>query len=426
SPGAYVAVSVVAILAALVLLVIEAPRWAYVVLSVVAAVAWLIAAESALRLARHRRRMLRALKAYAPTIGMAFAGRSGAPWQLRMWEPYLVRSGEHCVVINLHPKYTQMIRDGADLTSPLIILGSRETADLDTVLVPTIRALFYVQNAQRNAEFMAYDRLTHVWLNHGDSDKPANFNERHAAYDVLVVCGQAGIDRYARHGIHVDPEKFVILGRPQASGILPASARTADPKIPAVLYAPTWHGLDQSVNFSSLEKGPEIVRALLARGCRVIFRPHPLSYRWRIRREVVREIREILKLDREETGRWHVAGNMAEKTWSVADCANHADVLISDVSSVVSDFLQSEKPYAMASMRASIEDFRAEFTVAQTAYVLLGDLSNLDDVLDDLLVDDPLAAARRESKRYVLGDFVGDESAEAFANFVRQLAKRGA
>ena len=166
SSRTYVAVNVVALVAAVVLVivdvVVDAPRIAYLTLAVVAIGAWLIAAESAIRLARHRRRMRRALEAYAPTIAMAFAGRSGAPWQLRMWEPYLVRSGEPCVVINLHPKYTHMILDDGELTSPLITLGSRETAELNTVLVPSLRALFYVQNAQRNVEFMSYDRLTHV------------------------------------------------------------------------------------------------------------------------------------------------------------------------------------------------------------------------------------------------------------------------
>src|SRR4029450_5408746 len=98
------------------------------------------------------------------------------------------------------------------------------------------------------------------------------------------------------------------------------------------------------------------------------------------------------------------------------------DALISDVSSVVSDFLQSEKPYAMTSMRSSVEEFQAEHLLAQGAYVLLGDLSNLDEVLDDLLRTDPLAAARLKLKRYVLGDFTGEESADAFAAFVRELA----
>ena len=118
-------------------------------------------------------------------------------------------------------------------------------------------------------------------------------------------------------------------------------------------------------------------------------------------------------------------GRTAELTWSVADCANKSDALISDVSSVVSDWLQSEKPYAMTSMRAPVEEFRREFPIAQTAYVLEGDVSNLDAVLDDLLEDDPLAQARSERKRYVLGDFRGTESADAFAAFVTRVVREG-
>lgn len=403
------------------LVVIGVDAWVFGVLVVVAALAWLAAADSALRYVRQSRRVKRALTVYAPTTAMGFAGRSGGPWQLRMWEPYILRSGERNVVISLHAKYAAMILKDANLSSPYVQLGSRGFKDLGQLLVPSLKAVFYVQNARANAGFMAHDRLTHVWLNHGDSDKPANFNPRHANYDKLVVCGQAGIDRYQRHGVHVDPQKFVILGRPQASGVRSMRELIAkkDPKV--VLYAPTWQGLDEAVNFSSLERGPQIVQGLIDRGATVIFRPHPLSYRWRIRKAVVREIQGILKADRTATGRRHRWGRKVDKEWSVADCANRSHALISDVSSVVSDFLQSRKPYAMTSMHASVEDFRAEFSVAETGYVLLGDLSNLDEVLDDLLVADPLAEARAERKRYVLGDFDGDQSAEAFAQFVREL-----
>ncbi|MBC7592950.1 MAG: hypothetical protein H7288_03255 [Kineosporiaceae bacterium] len=132
-------------------------------------------------------------------------------------------------------------------------------------------------------------------------------------------------------------------------------------------------------------------------------------------------VQEILKNDRIENGRKHILGRRADKTWSVVDCCNAADALISDVSSIVSDFLQSEKPYAMMSMRAPVDDFRAEFSVAETGYVILRDLSNLGEMLDDLLGADPLAEARAARKRYVLGDFTGEESAAAFAEYVRGL-----
>ncbi|WP_456698424.1 CDP-glycerol glycerophosphotransferase family protein [Aeromicrobium sp. P5_D10] len=418
---AYPVVTGAVVVLAAVLVAVGAGAWVFAALAVGAALAWLVAADSALRYVRQSRRVKRGLAAYAPTTAMGFAGRSGGPWQLRMWEPYILRSGERNVVISLHPKYAGMILKDAGLSSPFVQLGSRGFKDLGQLLVPSLKAVFYVQNARANAGFMAHERLTHVWLNHGDSDKPANFNPRHANYDRLVVCGQAGIDRYERHGIHIDPEKFAILGRPQASAVKSMKQPIAekDPKV--VLYAPTWQGLDEAVNFSSLERGPQIVQALIDRGVTVIFRPHPLSYRWRIRKAVVREIQAILRADRTASGRRHRWGRKIDKEWSVADCANHSHALISDVSSVVSDFLQSRKPYAMTSMHASVEDFRAEFSVAETGYVLLGDLSNLDEVLDDLLIADPLAQARAERKRYVLGDFDGEQSAEAFAKFVREL-----
>lgn len=416
-------ISLAAAAVAVLLTIIDAPPPAFIVLVAVALLAWLGTAQTMIRFARHVRRLQRALTAYEPTIAMGFAGRSGGPWQLRMWEPYLVRSGERCVVYTLHEKYLPLILDGAELSSPLIQLGSRGTDDLDSLLVRSIRAIFYVQNAKANKGFMDHTDRTHVWLNHGDSDKPANFNPRHALYDLLVVCGQAGIDRYERHGIHVAPEKFRVLGRPQASDVKPARGPIAERSPKIVLYAPTWHGVDETVNFSSLEKGPEIVRALIDRDVTVIFRPHPLSIRWRIRREVIMEIRQILREDKASSARRHRWSRTVTKKWSVVDCANRSHALISDVSSVVSDFLQSGKPYAMTSMRAGIDDFRAEFSVAETGYVLLGDLSNLDQVLDDLLEADPLAEARAERKRYVLGDFVGQESAEAFAEFVRDVAR---
>ena len=248
-------------------------------------------------------------------------------------------------------------------------------------------------------------------------------NPRHGNYDLLVVCGQAGIDRYERHGITIARDKFVVLGRPQSAGIEMCTGPIGNLADKKVLYAPTWQGVDEQVNFSSLEQGPAIVRALIERGATVLFRPHPLSYRWRRRRATISEIRQILKQDRETSPRFHRWGKQIDTVWSIADLTNQCDALVSDVSSVVSDFLASGKPYAMTSMHGPIDAFREENPVAETGYVILGDMSNLGEALDGLLFDDPLAAARDERRRYVLGDVTGEESADAFAGFVRTLAE---
>ncbi len=409
--------TIVVVFVALVL--VSAPGWAVVVAGVAAWLEWAASQEHVWRRSRHVRRLSAAVEAYGPTIGIGYAGRGGGPWQLAMWEPYLLRSGLRCVVFSRNASHTDMILAGANLQSPFIQLGEKMRADLKKLLPSTLTTLYYVQNAKSNAAYLAHKNLTHVWLNHGDSDKPANFNPRHANYDKIVVGGQAAIDRYQAHGIEIPRENIEIVGRPQTADIRTVDQDIATVEKPVVLYAPTWQGVNESVDFSSLDLGLRIVQKLIDRDITVIFRPHPLSRRWKHRREVVDTIDALLITD---TAHQHVGGDMAAEDWSVADCANRADALISDVCSVVSDFLQSTKPYAMVNMRDSAEDFRTKFGMAKTAYVIDKELADLDRVLDQMLGPDPLAAARRQRKSYVLGDFEGAESPEVFAEFVRRTA----
>ncbi|GMA86442.1 hypothetical protein GCM10025868_16920 [Angustibacter aerolatus] len=55
------------------------------------------------------------------------------------------------------------------------------------------------------------------------------------------------------------------------------------------------------------------------------------------------------------------------------------------------------------------------------AYVLSGDLHDVDAVLDGLLVDDPLREQRRATKTYYLGDFPADRYAEGFLDAARRV-----
>ena len=423
STSAWLGVSLVGSAAFSVLAVAGAEGWTFGVVAVATGLGWLAVARGAVRAERHLHQLRRALAAYAPDLALTYGGKSGGPWQLRMWEPYLQQAGRRVVAFSLDEDYLDQIRTG--VTVPLVQLPGLDRRAFARLVVPSLHSFLYVQNASRNAVYLAANNINHVWLGHGDSDKPASVSRHHAAYDHLLVSGQAAIDRYADAGVHMDPEKFVIVGRPQVSAIRPATRPIADLDQPVVLYAPTWQGKTTRVNFSSLLIGPRIVEALVARGATVIFRPHPLSKSWREPRETIGAVQRILRDDRDRTGRPHVFGDAAEKDWTLVDCINQADALISDVSSVVSDFLQSTKPYAMVSMHADADAFRAQFPIARTGYVLTRDLQDLDKVLDDLLRNDPLCAAREETKRYVLGDFTGEESAAAFTAFVRSLGHRG-
>ncbi|MER5938771.1 hypothetical protein ABT121_15780 [Streptomyces sp. NPDC001928] len=87
-------------------------------------------------------------------------------------------------------------------------------------------------------------------------------------------------------------------------------------------------------------------------------------------------------------------------------CFNQADLLISDVSSVISDFLASGKPYAVANTSGLAEDvFRKAFPTVRAATVLTPDAAGVPDLLETVRhpEKDELAKARAELKRHLLG-----------------------
>ncbi|MGW0787316.1 hypothetical protein ACWD04_03460 [Streptomyces sp. NPDC002911] len=108
------------------------------------------------------------------------------------------------------------------------------------------------------------------------------------------------------------------------------------------------------------------------------------------------------------------------------DCFNQSDAMVSDISSVVSDFIASGKPYAVTdSAELGAEEFKRQNTAVRAAVIL----SNGAEKIDELLraVADPsadtLAEARHELKTYLLGP---DEptSMEQFNAAVHALAAK--
>jgi hypothetical protein len=79
-------------------------------------------------------------------------------------------------------------------------------------------------------------------------------------------------------------------------------------------------------------------------------------------------------------------------------------VLISDISSVITDFLASRKPYLVTNPRDIPDaEFRALFPSAGAAELLGTDLANLSGALVDAAGTDARRAAREALAEYLLG-----------------------
>nr|WP_239677414.1 CDP-glycerol glycerophosphotransferase family protein [Natronosporangium hydrolyticum] len=360
-------------------------------------------------------RLREALTQLNPRFILYFSAPPGMEYQAQMWLPYLERIGEPYFVVLREGHARKAI--SAATTAPVVVCPS--LAALDAALVPSVRAAFYVNNGMKNSHCVRFAELQHIQLLHGDSDKAPSFNPVTAMFDQIFVAGQAAIDRYAANGVQIPAEKFRIVGRPQVESLTVVEPGDTTPPEPTVLYAPTWIGLYNDVNYCSLPIGEQIVQELLRHGATVILRHHPFATRDRGSAVLLHRIEQLLAADRDRTGRSHLWGAAASTELSLFECIDASHAMVSDVSSVASDFLYTGKPFAITDMLGEGAEFVRTFPLASAAYVIQPDASNLTDAVasllgKDLVGKDLLADARRAARTHYLGDFPPDRYAEGF------------
>jgi hypothetical protein len=371
-------------------------------------------------------------------VAIYFAGTPEEVYQPEMWLEPVERLRRPAVVVLRDPEVLARL---APTSLPVVCTPFNGT--LAKLPLPPSVATLFVTHSGNNVAMLRRREVRSVFVGHGDSDKPDSVNPFARVYEQIWVAGPLGRRRYAEAAVGVQPKALVAIGRPQIDDT------PAGPPVPTVLYAPTWEGWGDDPHHSSLPHvGPDLVRALLARGdLRVLYRPHPLTGRRdpRLRRADA-EVRALLRAagaterpfprlgDRATgdlldaavaTGRWPFsrADELAERAvaeqafWSAAGSSDHRILdasgpglasclaqtsrLVADVSSVVSDFLVLDRPYGVVDTRGlGAKAFVERFPSAAGGVVVTADLSNLSDLCEG----DRTATARRRLRRDALGD----------------------
>ena len=270
---------------------------------------------------------------------------------------------------------------------------------LEQVTLPGVRAGLYLAFGEKNAHLLREPRLTHVMLLHGDSDKATSANAQVTGFGEIWVAGQAAIDRYRAAGIDLPDDRFVVIGRPQVEPLLGVRPEPGERKV--LLYAPTFEGYYAETAHSSLDTmGPAMIRRLLAGfpELRVWFKPHPASGVVRpAMLAVIAEIEGLL------AGGDHVIVDRNPEL-TLTDCLGRADVLLSDVSSVVSDFLATGRPVIVTNPAGLTPDaYRAAYPSQRASYLVGPDLDGFDAAVAEALGPDPLRPEREALVGYLLG-----------------------
>lgn len=331
------------------------------------------------------------------------------PFHVSMWAPHLEDAGVAWYVICRERHHH----------AALLQAGVRSVLAPGAHLLPLavgrgVKAILYANNAHRNIDMLRrFPRLTHVQMLHGDSDKPPSFSPVTANFDKIFVAGQLGQDRYARNGVILPEDAFVHVGRPQVKGRA-VGQRPSWRDGPVIAYMPTWLGGQAEAQFSSLDRAGPVLRAIRAASpeAEILFKPHPLSYKdpsWKLLEPSLRAVmREIgaTAIDRREN-----ADRIYER----------ADLLVTDISSTMADFLHADRPLAVILPRRVLRDRDRAFPMLPAVYAISGDLADISARLSDALGPDSLKDRRRAMRTYAFG--ADERPADArFIAAIRQLA----
>jgi hypothetical protein len=345
---------------------------------------------------------------------------------------------EHTSALTMWVKYFQMLnRPYLIMTSDFnnydeisqkyglpVILVNKET--IQRLTPSSIKTLFYpIMRGANDTPLRLLGTRQHVFIGHGESDKGASAHKLYRSYDKFCVPGQAGVDRFKLQKIATRPNFFELIGRPQLENLLTQEETPRHNQSFTILYAPTWFGAQADDRHSSLNRGFKIVKRLLKKNYRIIFKPHPLSLvpnpllTKHDDRKTVAKIDRLIAQARRDSKIFHLTSSQTSKM-TIDKCFNLSHALISDISSVIVDYLITDKPIALNSNYQNPAALYQSKPLAKSLYVINPDLSNLDLMLEELELD-TRQFERQNAKVYYLGASKPAAQVQYFLNKIESI-----
>jgi CDP-glycerol glycerophosphotransferase (TagB/SpsB family) len=274
------------------------------------------------------------------------------------------------------------------------------------------KVILYVNNGTKNFQSLIFHRALHIHLNHGESEKSSMHSNQSKAYDYVFVAGDIALNRYKRHLLNFEVEKYIKIGRPQYDFI-----NTIDRKSDktTILYAPTDESTHIAMRYTSIDRlGVKIVDTILNNpNYYLIYRPHPSTGK---------HDENIAKINEQIIDKITNANNASiESKLNAIDLLSIVDLAIFDNSSLIIDFLYFNKPVFATNM------FNPEFHNTKHLKMLKAckmidetNIDNLNSLIENELKNDPLKEIREDIKIDYLGNFTKGESTKLFISKIKE------
>ncbi len=340
-----------------------------------------------------------------PDIVLHFPGPPESLYQLEGWLPVIeaLALDKPVTVVVRDPSVFDML---ATRTTLPVVYARGYPLFAQIVQSADVKLILYVHHRSDNYQSLRFTDQLHIHIGHGESDKVYMASNQSKAYDRVFVAGDAAVDRLETNLLEFDISKLVKVGRPQfdvvdRSVVLPGRA--------TVLYAPTYEGDIEGMRYTSVDVfGASIVRDIIDDpDLDLIYRPHPFTGRHDL--DVRNADQEIRSMIAAAPGSARV-----DVETPFTDLMGAAHVLIADVSAVVVDFLETNRPYIVTDPGHVPADRSVESALHAGHVLTAGTLGAVVDMVHEALDTDPYRHGRQRWRSYHFGDHAAGEAIAAF------------
>ena len=333
--------------------------------------------------------------------------------QLIPWIPVFLKSeANFLILVRNIPLFDELKKN----YPWLYIAYAKRVIDIDELiqLMPDVTHVFYPSSTGNNIHLVRLNHLNHIFIGHGDSDKAASAHKALRLYDEIWTAGQAHIDRFAKSNFNTNHMTFLKVGRPHLAKVIENSK--VKPERFNLLYLPTWEGIVEEANYSSIHLSGQILREVSQLiSSQVVIKFHPLSGN---RNQVLKNIRQqtenIILQD-------SIDARVLAPTIEISQEIPNNKLFICDISGVVTECLAADAPiFVFIPQDKSIVIAESEMSYQDYCYTY----SNVAELLEKLAIvldgDDYLAENRKKAINYFIG--YNETIENRFINQLKSLA----
>lgn len=314
---------------------------------------------------------------------------------IAIWLPSFLRSNGRTLIVVRYQKALNSVSDYLlknNYPADVVLCKSEKEVDILVGRLQGTCACFYPSNTGNNIHLIKHPKIKHIFIGHGDSDKSASAHKFFRVYDNNWVAGQANVDRF--QSIATNGLEFVKVGRPTLKvAALEAHSDWSSRFDESVnlLYLPTWEGVYEEQNYSSVPHSEQLLGALKNR-FNVGLKFHPMTG------------------SRSSQAKSTTNGDFSDLTLYTAEDTIESfldgyNVFICDISAVVSECLALNGPiFVYLPPDKDIKFAESKMLYSDYCYTY-GSVTELLKLLEQVVDhrDDYLAENRKLAMNYILG-----------------------